>query len=464
MKYIKGVGVFEAIKPSTMKISTLIFSLLIGVSAFGQTSYSDVAVIVNDNSQSSIDIGNYFQQSRNIPTQNMIHITGPTTEEIDSLGFEQIRAQIENYLIVNGLSDSINYIVTTKGVPLIIGGACSDSMPNIYCTSFDSELTLILGLYESNIGSSTSFPNPVFNTTDHFSRDNSGIYLVTRLDGYTSQDVFDLIDRSGPETGLNQSSALAVVDLNTAMGGDSAYFMNTFLQPTYDFLITNTWNTVLDANYDPLLNQSNVFSYSTTGFGPLSNVELNYNWTEGSIASMATCETAATFDVSLNSDSTFLIADLIAEGCTGAQGYVGCNFISQILNSEILHQRYLDPLADYNLAESFYMAETRLSWQSVFIGDPKASVVIDNTASIDPVDIETLLLFPNPSTGIVKVNGNDPISSIVVLDMKGAQVKSYYHLMGNSTEIDLQDAKNGMYIVQIQIGDKTIRERIVINK
>ena len=168
-----------------MKIAFL--SLLLSFSFFSRAqtvSYTDVAVIINDNSQISIDIGNYFQSARNIPSQNMIHVLSPTTENINSLEFEQMRAQIESHLVSNGIADSINYLVTTKGVPLKVNGGCVlDPSSNSSCASVDSELALILGPLSNSIGLSGQVVNPVYADTSNFDRESAGIYLVTRLDG-----------------------------------------------------------------------------------------------------------------------------------------------------------------------------------------------------------------------------------------------------------------------------------------
>ena len=63
-------------------------SMLAVFNAVSQTIYyDDVAVIINDNSPTSIDIGNYFQTARNIPNQNMIHVLAPVNEEITPAPF-----------------------------------------------------------------------------------------------------------------------------------------------------------------------------------------------------------------------------------------------------------------------------------------------------------------------------------------------------------------------------------------
>lgn len=447
-----------------MKSKVLILFSILNLSAFSQLiNYNDVAVIVNDSSQESIDIANYFQTLRNIPSQNMIHISAPLTEEIDSLQFEQIRLQIENYLISNDLQDSINYLVTTKGVPLKVESGCFDPMNSVdACASFDSELTLILGSNSSQIGLNGSIANPLYNASGNFSHLTSGIYLVTRLDAYSTQDVFDLLDRSGPLTGLNQQSAQAIMDLNAATAGDSTYFMDFYLMPTYDFLINNSWNAQIDPNFNPLLNQGNVFSYIFEGHGPLTNVDLNYSWTFASIGALSSCKTASTFDNSVNVSNDFLVADLIAEGCTGTHGNVDCIFFSQLLNSETLMSRYLDPLINYNLAESFYMAEPRLSWQAVIIGDPKTSIIISDEAGISSPSLKTVSIYPNPSSGIVHIKGNETINSITVIDMSGATVQQHDHLTSNTVQLDFQDLEKGMYFLHVQIGENTIQEKIVI--
>ena len=105
----------------------------------GQTSYSDVAVIVNANSASSQVIGNYFKSQRNIPDRNVITISCSTAEEVDAAEFNSMRSQIESYLHANNLVSSLNYIVTTKGMPLKIdrGDTYSLSSPS---ASVESEL------------------------------------------------------------------------------------------------------------------------------------------------------------------------------------------------------------------------------------------------------------------------------------------------------------------------------------
>ena len=426
-------------------------------------SYSDVAVIVNDNSQVSMDIANYFQSERNIPSENMIHVLAPSTEIIDSIEFVQIRSQIESHLLNMPNVGSINYLVTTKGLPLKVDSSYMDNgVYSIKNASFDSELSLILGPLSSSIGQNGALNNPYYGDSMNFDRDSSGIFLVTRLDGYSKADVFALIDRSGPMKGLNKLSAKGIVDLNNATASDSAFFASQFM-PAYDFFGANQWNSEIDLHSDPYIQQDNVFSYLSIGHGPQPTTVYDNNWTEGAVGAMIMCSSAYTFDQDENSDDHCLVANLIADGCTGIIGYTDVFYFSQIWNSELFVERYFGNSGTFNLAESFYMAEKSLSWHSVVIGDPKASIMVDNFAEIIQPKLFNINLYPNPSNGVINIKSTKMINSILVMDIQGSLVKNYSNQNGTSIKLDLSELESGIYFIQISSGNETIQKRVVVN-
>ncbi len=57
-------------------------------------NYDDVGIVVNSLSRESIQIAQYFIQSRNIPTQNVVYINAPTKEIIDETEFNAINSQL----------------------------------------------------------------------------------------------------------------------------------------------------------------------------------------------------------------------------------------------------------------------------------------------------------------------------------------------------------------------------------
>ena len=65
---------------------------------------SEIAVLINDNDPQSVDVANYYQQKRNIPNQNMIHLNfdqnklypGFTANNgIDPADFALLKAQVD---------------------------------------------------------------------------------------------------------------------------------------------------------------------------------------------------------------------------------------------------------------------------------------------------------------------------------------------------------------------------------
>jgi hypothetical protein len=171
-----------------------------------------------------------------------------------------------------------------------------------------------------------------------------------------------------------------------------------------------------------------VLSYLSTGFGPLPNYAQNFGFVPGSFGALTTCSTAAAFDSVSSSNATFTLSDLIAQGCTAAHGYVNCVYFSQLFRADILVNRYLDQTAHYNLAESFYMADRFASWQGVIVGDPKTTLIADNTAGLAPAApfIDALILYPNPSRGAFQIKGIDPNREISadIYSVTGQQIQS----------------------------------------
>ncbi len=220
-----------------------------------QVTYNDVAVVVNDNSQTSVDIGNYFAQQRSIPSQNIIHITTTTQEEIDTTQLFDLLSQVSGYLTANNLADSISYIVTTKGVPLkVVNGDCAFAAG---CSSVEFEMALLLGPYSGSIAHGGTAFNPYFQSEEHFKRSTYNIFLVTRLDGYSYNDVINLIDRSGPNIPVIKSEALFVLDISHTDTSIASLF-STIMQGTADMLTQLGWNYVFDGDTATLLNQANV--------------------------------------------------------------------------------------------------------------------------------------------------------------------------------------------------------------
>jgi uncharacterized protein (TIGR03790 family) len=349
-----------------MSRTTALLSLILCSSILcAQTAtYKDVAVIININSSISDSIGQYFVQQRNIPSKNIIYVNAPVTEEIDSLQFELLRIQIEAYLVSSNLKDSVNYLVTTKGVPLKVHRAIDSQ-----CSSVESELALILGSYAQYIGKGGKVVSPYYKKTDDFLRSRYGIYLVTRLDGYTYNDMKGIIDRTGAIEPEIPSGSQFVFDIDPNWNA-LLPSLNLNMSKISHTLQSRGYTSILDSTTSYLTHQSNVIGYSSWGSNDYhTSVHgiVNNTWARGAIAETYVSTSGRTFSLpALYGQS--LIADLIAEGITAAKGYVYEPYSSAMADVSVLFDRYV---SGYTIAESYYSSSPYLSWMDVVIGDPK---------------------------------------------------------------------------------------------
>ena len=105
--------------------------------------YSDVLVLINNNSAMSVQVGEYFAEARNVPEENVAYLDVRAREVITKDQFEDLKDQVKTYMITNELASKINYIVTTKGFPLKIW-----NQSLMYEACVDEELALIFGSRE----------------------------------------------------------------------------------------------------------------------------------------------------------------------------------------------------------------------------------------------------------------------------------------------------------------------------
>jgi uncharacterized protein (TIGR03790 family) len=368
-------------------------------------SAENVAVVINETSDTSRRVGDRYITSRGIPEANVIRIRTSTDETIDRQAYvASIEQPIAAALSRSSLQDRVLYLVLTKGVPLRIAGTAGT---NGTTSSVDSELTL---LYRRMSGRTVPLdgriPNPYYlgtkTVTDarQFTHVEHDIYLVSRLDAYTVEEAIAIVDRAQAPSRegvvvLDQKNALvnrlgedwleeAAKRLTAAGHGD-----RVMLEPT-------------SAGARDI---KNVIGYYSWGSNDPSNRTRKYGmeFVPGSIAATFVSSDARTFmeppadwtpSGTWDNKSSWvgspqsLIADLLREGATGAAGHVSEPYLQSAVRPEILFPAYF---AGFNLVESFYLAIPHLSWQTLVIGDPlcapfprKVLTRVDIEKPVDP--------------------------------------------------------------------------------
>ncbi len=346
----------------------------------------------------------------------------------------------------------LNYLVTTKGVPLRIGSTeCITFQESGGCSAVDPELTLILGPMADQIGipGYTNPINPYVGSTEPHLRSTHGIYLVTRLDGYKVDDVIALIDRSGPHIPVVQNEAIFLSDVNWDDDGTIAVFVNDVAQITTP-LAALGWETYTDVTELVITDDENVFGYvSIDAFIETGVPELS--WMPGGLAMDWIAGSAYSLDPSVIIPWQVRIADRIAEGASGARGNMTMAYSAPNIHAHHSFVRYMDTSYHFNLAESFYAGIHFLSSTYLVIGDPKTSIVlVTSTAVLEQNVALAATAVPNPGSGMFMVTLPDQQFQLEHITDVTGRVIHYTPTRGyERIHIDLTGEADGIFIAHL---------------
>lgn len=426
-------------------------------------NYNDVAVIINQNSPTSIAIGEYFQTQRNIPDINVIRIEAPTTEVIDLAEIPRVFEQIKAHITTNDLEKNINYLVTTKGLPYIVDFGEDCTGPGICKVSLESKLTCLLSEQEEAALGMNHLINPYFGANTPFSKAEFGIFLVSRLDAYSSESVFDLIDRSTNNINLLMEEAPIILDLVNIEDLRTFDAMNHEFSALQEDILANNWtNITYDMVDEPVQTQEKIAWYHNLGFGPFDFFEPTMNWTEGGITTNHSSQSARTFET--HNDGKLYLVDLIEAGASGGFGFVENVYMASLEPINFFQAYFIQNL---NLMESNFNATRHLNNGFLPIGDPKTSVVVENLTGTKAPIISELNVFPNPSKGIFTIDLTPKmgkVKRIEVFNMVGALVYKNVDVSQEewSLILDLDGLTHGMYQAILRTEDGVYRQALVV--
>lgn len=336
------------------------------------TTPERVLVVVNRAVDESKEIAQYYAERRGIPEANICRIRAPREEQITRRDYEAwVEPAVRKCLQKGDARERIDYIVTTKGVPLKISGPGQAAV--------DSELTLLYGkMAGKKYALEGKVPNPLFRQSSvAFTKERFGIYLVTRLTGFTVDDVTAMIDR-----GLVAENRGTVILDGTSNG-----------HPMGEAWLTGASRVLaggrasLDRAVDVVYGATDVIGYGAWGSNDKQRIadgtrDLKFAWLPGAIATEYVSSDGRTFEEPppdwvptswadrLNfwaSTPQSLTADFIRQGATGASGHVYEPKLDAVPHPDVLFPAYLQ---GRNLAESFYLSIPYLSWMNIFVGDP----------------------------------------------------------------------------------------------
>jgi uncharacterized protein (TIGR03790 family) len=342
-----------------------------------------VLLLVNAASPASAQIGEHYAKARGVPAEQVVKLTLPLRDEISQQDYlTLIERPIAAWFAASGAQDRILYLVLTKGVPIRVAG--SGGLDGT-TASVDSQLTL---LYRRMTGASVPLQGRVDNPyylgaaeiakAKPFTHEAHDIFLVSRLDGYTVEDVIALIDR-GKAPG---SRGTFVLDQRVGLLERA----NTWLETAADRLraLGLTDRIILETTSRVVTNEKDVLGYYSWGSNDsaIRQRDFGFTFAPGALAAMFVSTDGRTFTAPPDSwqigtwekKETYhagspqsMAGDLIRAGVTGIAAHVGEPFLDATIRPEILFPAYV---SGFNLIESYYLAMPYLSWQTVVIGDP----------------------------------------------------------------------------------------------
>ncbi|MFA6477965.1 MAG: hypothetical protein WCV67_06605, partial [Victivallaceae bacterium] len=189
------------------QLVTAVFISVSAISSFALPSYNDVLLVINDKAPSSVEIGAYFKTARQIPDINVVHVSmtdqqGAGSEHGQATASEKkaLLDAIKNHMTTNNLTDKINYIVLTRGIPPY---SDSPEFSSAGATYHLTDVYVLFGLSES--AADYSIPD-IFSKNKYFYYYNTdilnkkfsskkfGYYIVSRLDGAGVNNIKQMID------------------------------------------------------------------------------------------------------------------------------------------------------------------------------------------------------------------------------------------------------------------------------
>jgi len=304
----------------------------------------DVAIIVNDADQTSVNLANYYREARHIPEKNIIHVyLSNPTPTITRGQFERL-----NLAINKQLTSQHKIVAFAWTAPFAV--ECN-SITSAFTLGFDPEIC------KNTCGASK--PNPYFNQSTKNPFEVLGLRLSILMPSHLFEVTKKYIDRGVlSDAGVFKASAYYLQTSDAARSSRAAYF------PKNGLSIPRTGLAVVNMKADKLLNVQDIMIYQT-GLPWVSDLE-TLNFLPGALADHLT-----SFGGDLYGKGQMNAVRWLEAGATASYGTVTepCNYWQKFPNSAVLLQWYV---SGATAIEAYWKS---VAWpaQGLFVGEPLAA-------------------------------------------------------------------------------------------
>ncbi|MBI3850804.1 MAG: TIGR03790 family protein [Verrucomicrobia bacterium] len=325
----------------------------------------NVALVVNQTSTNSVQLGNYYAEQRQLPPQNIVRINWTGGNAIWTRGqFEtNLATPLRNTLTARGLTNQIDFVLLSMDIPYRVADTNGlNSTTSALFYGFKADTTP-----PPNTPDSCSLPdnssNAYAGSEDLFRNvapgSDTNTYLVTMITASNLAQARLIIDR-----GLASDATFPTQTVLLAKSSDPA---RNVRYSTFDNAV---FNTRLRGNYstqriisDSPLGQTNLLGYQ--------NGLYQFNISPNAFIPGAMADSLTSFGgIILEPNDQTTILKFLYAGATAGYGTVvePCNYLQKFPSP----QNYFYQARGFSLAECYYQSLTN-PYQGLIVGEPLAA-------------------------------------------------------------------------------------------
>ena len=327
----------------------------------------NVAVVVNQSSTNSVQLGNYYCEKRGVPPQNLVRVNWAggnitwTRAEFETI----LRSSLTNALNSRALTNQIDFVVLCMDIPYRVTNTTVNVANNVNATT----AALFYG-FKDNPVDPMNFCSLASGTTNLYAGSESIFRQTPPISASSNSWLTFML------TATNLGKAKALVDLGVV--SDASFpTQHVFLTKSSDVIRNLRYaqadnavlNTRLRGNYDATLTNT----YSDFGLGPMlgfQNGIVHFNM-YGSYVPGAMADNLTSFSGYLFESVGHTTAmDFINNGATASYGTIvePCAYPDKFP----VAQNYFFQSRGFSIGECYYQSVTN-PYQGIMVGEPLAA-------------------------------------------------------------------------------------------
>ncbi|MGV3515944.1 TIGR03790 family protein [Luteitalea sp.] len=345
----------------------------------------DLLLVVNR--QAAADgaaVADAFRRARDIGDDFIVTIDVPPGETVSRQDYlARVERPVAAWLQRHAAHDEITYIVLTRGVPLRVA---ADAATRVPLGSVDSNLALLYRKLTGAVVGPGPLPNPAFveapsaaGTWPAFDRAALDVFIVTRLDAFTTAEAVALATRCGPAP----AAPRVVLDGRTA--GESPEH-RWFPLAAARLRAAGGGTTIVDVDQTAGLVTGGAPAIAYVAWGAADPAQRfrtpSVPLAPGAVGASLSSSDVRTFkepplawqpgawtqqDRRFEGTADWLAGDLVRAGITGWGGAVADPYVDGVVRPHVLVPAYLSGLS---LGEAYLRATKYVGWRTVILGDP----------------------------------------------------------------------------------------------